>query len=130
LGGTGVVYVDSASGINPHTPLTGKNSTTEPNWQNSQLNATEQLIVFESVQCGYCRLFDKEVLSVWKKPIPIVATNATTTPNGWTLTQALFATPTTVLFKNRQEVARYTGYQGASQFWQWLDEATSGKQML
>ncbi|MFZ2450318.1 MAG: peptide-methionine (S)-S-oxide reductase MsrA [Methylovulum miyakonense] len=121
LGGTGVAYTDPASGINPHTPLTGKNATTEPNWQNSQLNATEQLIVFESVECGYCRLFDKEVLSNWKNPIPIVATNATTPPNGWTLAQPLFATPTIVLFRNKQEVSRYTGYQGAAAFWQWVN---------
>lgn len=129
LGGTGVAYADPASDINPHTPLTGKNATTEPSWQNSQLNAAEQLIVFESVECGYCRLFDKDVLSVWKNPIPIVATNLTKPPNGWKLTQALFATPTIVLFRNKQEVGRYTGYQGKVAFWQWLGGVASGKGM-
>ncbi len=129
LGGTGVAYADPASDINPHTPLTGKNATTEPSWQNSQLNAAEQLIAFESVECGYCRLFDKEVLSNWKNPIPIVATHATTPPNGWTLTQPLFATPTIVLFRNKQEVGRYIGYQGKAAFWQWLGGVASGKAM-
>ncbi|MDD2725225.1 MAG: peptide-methionine (S)-S-oxide reductase MsrA [Methylovulum sp.] len=129
LGGTGVAYTDPASGINPHTPLTGKNAATGSNWQNSQMSTTEQLIAFESVDCGYCRLFDKEVLSVWKNPIPIVATHASTPPNGWTLTQPLFATPTIVLFRNKQEVARYTGYQGVAAFWQWLGGAASGNQL-
>lgn len=129
LGGTGVAYADPASGIKPHTPLAQKASATEANWQTDQLNTTEQLIVFESVECGYCRLFDKDVLSVWKNAIPIVATNATKPPNDWKLTQALFATPTIVLFRNKQEVARYTGYQGAEAFWQWLGGATSGKAM-
>jgi len=126
LGGTGVAYADPASGINPHTPMMAK-PTIEPSWQNIQLNATEQLIVFESLECGYCRLFDKDVLSVWKNPIPIVATNSTLPPNGWTLNQALFATPTIVLFRSKQEVARYTGYQGAAPFWRWLAGVASGK---
>ena len=68
--------------------------------------------------------FDKEVLSTWNKPIPIAAANLTIPPDGWKLKQALFGTPTIVLFRNQQEVARYTGYQGADKFWHWLLENT------
>ena len=59
--------------------------------------------------------------------MPIVATNLTAPPSDWTLKQPLIATPTIVLFKNQHEVARYTGYQDARQFWQWLEGETSGK---
>jgi peptide methionine sulfoxide reductase msrA/msrB len=67
------------------------------------------------------------VLSTWKNPIPIVSTYLTTLPNGWKLNQELFATPTLVLFRNQHEVARYTGYQGAQQFWKWFNFETLSK---
>ncbi|WP_326500927.1 peptide-methionine (S)-S-oxide reductase MsrA [Methylomicrobium sp. Wu6] len=124
LGGTGVAYLDPhlpAHGEKDHQPQVAANSLdAEPTWQQIKLNAEEQLIAFEAIDCGYCRQFDKEVLSTWKNPIPIVSTNLTEPPSGWTLSQELLATPTIVLFRNRQEVARYTGYQGAQKFWEWL----------
>lgn len=92
-------------------------------WQNVALNVGEQLIAFEADDCGYCRQFDKEVLAVWKNPLPIVSTHLTAPPEGWKLNGELFATPTIVLFRDRQEVARYTGYRGAGDFWRWLSEA-------
>ncbi|OAI30082.1 thioredoxin family protein [Methylomonas koyamae] len=78
------------------------------------------MIAFEAEDCGYCRQFDKQVLSGWSQTMPIVAVNASQPPDGWNLKSALFATPSIVLFCNRREVARYTGYQGAEKFWQWL----------
>ncbi|MEQ1635257.1 MAG: peptide-methionine (S)-S-oxide reductase MsrA [Methylococcales bacterium] len=123
LGGSGVAYSDpslATRGEQRHsTPLADKTAETG-RWQQIKLNTKQQLIAFEAVECGYCRQFDKEVLATWKNPIPIVSTNATTPPNGWQLKQALFATPTIVLFKDQQEIARYTGYQGVQPFWQWL----------
>ena len=124
LGGIGVAYVDPALGDQYHsTPLAAKQADAE-NWEQVKLNNQEQLIAFEAVDCGYCRKFDKEVLATWKHPIPIHPTNSTIPPKGWKLNQSLFATPTMVLFKNQQEVARYTGYQGAEKFWQWLATET------
>ncbi len=125
LGGMGVAYVDpsqpSRGEQHNSTPLASKPVQPEQNWPPIELNSKEQLIAFEAVDCGYCRQFDKEVLSTWKNPIHIVTTNLTTPPKDWTLNEALFATPTIVLFRNQQEIARYTGYQGAQQFWEWLN---------
>jgi peptide methionine sulfoxide reductase msrA/msrB len=127
LGGTGVTYLDPDMPVRGENPPTAQVAAAEQNWQQIKLNTTEQLIAFEAVDCGYCRLFDKEVLSTWKNPISIVSTNLTTPPDGWKLNQALFATPTIVLFRDQKEVARYIGYQGAQQFWEWLGDATLSK---
>ncbi len=128
LGGIGVTYSDPSRADGHHSmPLAGKSAQSEQNWQQIKLNSKEQLIAFEAVDCVYCRQFDKEVLSTWKNKLPIVATNSTTPPKDWKLNQTLFATPTIVLFRNQREVARYTGYQGAEKFWQWLGHATLSK---
>ena len=127
MGGTGVAYVDPSTPIRGNAQAATKTIDPEQEWQPIQLNSKQQLIAFEAVECGYCRRFDKEVLSTWKNSIAIVATNLTTPPKGWQLNQALFATPTIVLFRNQQEVARYTGYQGTKHFWTWLEEAASSQ---
>jgi peptide methionine sulfoxide reductase msrA/msrB len=124
VGGTGVAYLDPDRPARTKKPHSMQAAAAGENWQHIKLNAKEQLIAFEAVECAYCRQFDKDVLSTWKNPISIVSTNSTTPPDGWKLTQALFATPTIVLFKDRQEVSRYTGYQGAQLFWEWLGDAT------
>ena len=128
LGGTGVTYKDtdqSTSGDVAHaTKLAVKAQLPKQNWSQFKLDSQQQLIAFEADECDFCRQFDKEVLSTWNKPIPIAAANLTIPPDGWKLKQALFGTPTIVLFRNQQEVARYTGYQGADKFWQWLLENT------
>jgi peptide methionine sulfoxide reductase msrA/msrB len=130
LGGTGVAYLDpnlsSPDKQHHSTPLANSTAQSEQNWHQIKLNTEEQLIAFEAVDCGYCRQFDKEVLSTWNSPISIVSINSVTPPKDWKLNQELFATPTIVLFRNKQEVARYTGYQGAQQFWQWLGSETKG----
>jgi len=129
LGGTGVAYVDPdmpAQGGNAYTALAAaKTVSPEQYWRKIKLNSKEQIIAFEAEECGYCKQFDKEVLSSWNSPIPIFSTNVTSAPDGWKLNQELFATPTIVLFRNRQEVARYTGYQGAQSFWNWLSNETA-----
>jgi peptide methionine sulfoxide reductase msrA/msrB len=131
LGGIGVAYLDPSMptrGENTHTAqVATKTSGSEKTWQQIKLNTKEQLIAFEAVECGYCKQFDKEVLSTWKNPISIISTYLTTPPSGWKLNQELFATPTLVLFRNQHEVARYTGYQGAQQFWKWLNYETLSK---
>ena len=124
LGGTGIAYLDPSMPIGSEKPPTTQSADSGQDWQQIQLNTEEQLIAFEAVECGYCRQFDKEVLSSWKNPLPIVSSNLTTPPDGWTLNQELFATPTIVLFRNQHEIARYTGYQGAQHFWKWLADAT------
>jgi peptide methionine sulfoxide reductase msrA/msrB len=131
LGGIGVAYLDPSMptrGENTHTAqVATKTSGSEKTWQQIKLNTKEQLIAFEAVECSYCKQFDKEVLSTWKNPISIISTYLTTPPSGWKLNQELFATPTLVLFRNQHEVARYTGYQGAQQFWKWLNYETLSK---
>jgi peptide methionine sulfoxide reductase msrA/msrB len=125
LGGTGVAYADPALGYKPHsTSLPAKQMGVE-NWDQVKLNIKEQLIAFEAIDCGYCRKFDKDVLATWENSIPIHSTNSILPPKGWKLNEALFATPTIVLFRDQQEVARYTGYQTADQFWQWLTAETT-----
>jgi peptide methionine sulfoxide reductase msrA/msrB len=128
LGGTGVAYFDPSMpnlGENAHaTQLAAKKPGSKENWQQIKLNTKEQIIVFEAIECGYCKQFDKEVLSTWKGPIPIVSTYLTTPPSDWELNQDLFATPTIVIFRNKLEVARYTGYQGTQQFRKWLHDET------
>jgi peptide methionine sulfoxide reductase msrA/msrB len=119
-----------AHGGNSHnTHAAAKTAEPEPTWEQIKLNTQEQLIAFEAVDCGYCRQFDKEVLSDWKNPVPIVSTNLTTPPRGWKLNRDLFATPTIVLFRNRQEVARYTGYHGVQPFWAWMGNETGSTQV-
>lgn len=122
LGGVGVAYFDPERNDPAHaTPIDSAGA--KSSWQAVKLDAEEQLIAFESAECGYCKRFDQEVLAAWKHPVPIVSTQSTAPPDGWRLDRALYGTPTIVLFKNRREVARYTGYQGAPNFWQWLADA-------
>ncbi len=126
LGGTGVAYFDPSMPAkieNIHaTPLVSKTANSEQNWQQVNLHTEEQLIAFGAEDCGYCKQFHNEVLATWHDSVPIVTTNLTTLPVGWTLKQELFATPTIVLFRNKEEISRYTGYQGALKFWNWLAE--------
>lgn len=117
LGGTGVKY--PASGQSATQTTTGSNLT-QP-LDGKDLNFAQQLVIFEAEHCEFCKLFDKEVLNQWQAAVPVVATMNTNPPAGWTLEKPLFATPTIVLFRNGQEVTRYTGYNGEqANFWKWL----------
>lgn len=113
LGGTGVPYPlqNQAPGlVASHPPLNAKD-----------LNADQQLIVFEAEDCAFCKQFKQEILSHWQADVAVVTSLSPNPPSGWKLAKELFATPTIVLFKHGAEVARYTGYNGdKTRFWQWL----------
>ncbi len=127
LGGTGVKY--------PHVAMAGKTdadastitaNAKEPPLDSSKLAHDKQLVVFEAVDCPYCKKFHEEVQSKWHGNVPIVSTLSTQAPTGWTLAKPLFATPTIVLFEDGKETSRYTGYNGDQhRFWGWL-----GQQLL
>jgi len=90
------------------------------------LNAARQLVVFETAGCGFCKLFQDQILADWKSPVPVARSGTPQPPTGWTLEQPVFAAPTMVLFEGGREVARFTGYDGeAPRFWTWL-----GQQLL
>ncbi|MDH2917485.1 MAG: peptide-methionine (R)-S-oxide reductase MsrB [Gallionella sp.] len=85
------------------------------------LSFERQLIVFEGVDCAYCRKFKADVLDGWKSPVAITRTLDFNAPQGWSLEKTVFATPTIVLFEKGKEVSRYTGYNGEkARFWEWL----------
>ncbi|MEQ1532272.1 MAG: peptide-methionine (R)-S-oxide reductase MsrB [Sideroxydans sp.] len=85
------------------------------------LNFERQLIVFEGIDCVYCRQFKADVMDSWKSPVAITRTLNLNVPKGWTLDKPVFATPTIVLFERGKEVSRYTGYNGEkARFWEWL----------
>ena len=109
LGGTGVKFgLDAEVAATP--PLDG-----------SMLRADRQLVVYEAEDCPYCEKFEAEVLASWKADVPIAKTRSQKAPAGWTLAGPLLGTPTSVLFQQGREVARFTGYAGdAKKFWQWL----------
>lgn len=116
LGGTGVAYdagrdgTDAASAVAAH-----------PRLDADALSFDRQLIVFEAEDCPFCALFKREILDHWRGQAAISATLSPQPPEGWSLEKPLFATPTTVLFKDGREVSRYTGYNGdQGRFWTWL----------
>lgn len=114
LGGTGVRYPD-------HTREAAAAREPDKPGPDVGLNHSRQLVVFEAVDCAYCRQFKAEILDHWKAEVPIVRTFSTKPPDGWQLEKALFATPTIVLFEKGREISRFTGYNGDRQrFWKWL----------
>jgi peptide methionine sulfoxide reductase msrA/msrB len=119
LGGAGVNY--PAQGDTRSSISAGVASGSAKPLEGKALNFNRQLVVFEAVDCGYCKQFKKEVLDHWKSDVPVVRTMNPNPPTGWVLEKALFATPTIVLFEKGKEVSRYTGYNGEQKrFWHWL----------
>lgn len=113
LGGTGVAYPGAETNLGPVAQV--------PPLCAADLHADRQLIVFEAHDCPFCAQFKKDILADWHSPAPVVATLNPNPPAGWTLDEALFATPTIVWFEQGKEVSRYTGYNGdKDRFWQWL----------
>jgi peptide methionine sulfoxide reductase msrA/msrB len=109
-GGTGIAF--------PGHALPKKNSVAA--LDGSKL-AKQQLIVFEAEDCPFCKQFEQDILTHWKSPAQVVTTKSKLPPTGWTLNDALWATPTIVFFENGKETGRYTGYDGdQSRFWNWL----------
>ena len=120
LGGVGIAYADANMPSLPSPSAKGAGTDASLlSWDNVALNSNEQLIAFEATDCAYCKKFNSEIGNQWQHPTPLVKTHLTQLPKGWTLKEALFATPTIVYFKNKTEVARFTGYTNAQAFWQW-----------
>jgi peptide methionine sulfoxide reductase msrA/msrB len=114
LGGTGVKYPGVKTGMQASAPAA-------PRLEGKALSQGRQLVVFEAVDCAFCKQFKAEVLDHWKSEVPITRTLNPNPPTGWKLEKTLFATPTIVLFEKGQEVSRYTGYNGDKiRFWKWL----------
>ncbi|MDR1853962.1 MAG: peptide-methionine (S)-S-oxide reductase MsrA, partial [Azoarcus sp.] len=118
LGGTGVPWPQpTVAGATPRPAAAAKVAPLST----AGLAVERQLIVFEAEDCAFCKRFRAEVLRDWKSPVPVATTFSVEPPQGWRLEKALFATPTVVLFEQRREVARYTGYNGEKdKFWRWL----------
>lgn len=113
LGGTNVPYPSAEGQTKPQASVAPLSS--------DDLNQAQQLIVFEAKDCAFCDLFKTEILQNWQADVAVTTSLSPEAPKGWELSKPLFATPTIVLFKNGQEVSRYTGYNGDQQrFWQWL----------
>jgi methionine-S-sulfoxide reductase len=118
LGGTGVRF---PSGINPDAAVAQSFKPLDP----TRLSQHEQLIVFEAEHCPFCKLFREQVLNGWNAGVPITTTLSPLPPKGWKLKKSLWATPTTVLFRDGVEVVRYTGYDGKKKrFLDWLGSNT------
>ncbi len=114
LGGTGIAYPRTSSATAAESPAAAV-------LDSATLDRGRQLIVFEAVDCAYCKQFKAEVLDHWQSDVAVARTLKTEPPDGWVLQKALFATPTIVLFENGREVSRFTGYDGDSKrFWTWL----------
>jgi peptide methionine sulfoxide reductase msrA/msrB len=121
LGGTGVKYPLAGATSGTSTVMSSVPAATAKPLDGKTLHFNRQLVVFEAKECGYCKLFKKEILDHWKSDVPVVSTLNTNAPSGWALEKTLFATPTIVLFEKGKEVSRYTGYNGdQKRFWHWL----------
>jgi peptide methionine sulfoxide reductase msrA/msrB len=115
LGGTGVSYPGSKKN---HQTQSSIATDIDP----ESLNLQQQLVVFESEECHFCKQFKADILGHWQAKVKIVSTLSRQPPIGWKLKKNLFATPTIVLFEQGIEVSRYTGYNGNQEkFWQWLE---------
>lgn len=118
LGGVNVAY--PATERTKHTTAATSTQSTQP-IDSKDLNFAQQLVVFESENCEFCAQFKHDILDHWRSDMPVVTTMNPNPPVDWVLDKSLFASPTMVLFKEGQEVARYTGYNGEKEkFWQWL----------
>lgn len=123
LGGLNISYREPPAAKADFTPMSRDKADSKTSWQNVKLNPQAQLIVFGAETCPYCKAFEKEILSSWKQTMPIHYTYSQNPPANWTLKGELEGTPTIVYFKDRQEVARYTGYRGTDDFWSWYKKA-------
>lgn len=118
LGGTGVAYPRTAATASSPLPTAPAAAAA---LDAGRLDFARQLVVFESDECPYCELFQRDLLNQWTSPVAVARSLSPQPPQGWTLQKAVFATPTIVLFERGKEVSRYTGYSGERErFWKWL----------
>lgn len=121
LGGIGIKYPLTNRQISPNNLPANSANNAAPPLDGKALNFWQQLVVFESENCEFCKQFDDDILTHWQSDIPVIATKNAAPPAGWELATPLFAAPTVVLFRNGKEVSRYTGYHGEkANFWKWL----------
>lgn len=124
LGGTKVKF---PSGMK-HS---GDTASEFPPLDPAQLSQKEQLIVFEAEHCPFCKLFKEQVMDSWSAQTPIASSMSPQAPKGWKLQKELWATPTIVLFRDGEEVHRYTGYNGEkTRFWEWLGFSTLSEEEI
>jgi len=87
------------------------------------------LIMFEASWCGYCKQFKREVEPNYRStrigrqiPLRLVRVGGNV---GFKLRGPVSGYPTFVLVDHGVEVARFSGYDGASDFYQSLADAAS-----
>src|SRR5210317_41750 len=83
-----------------------------------------QIVVYEAEDCSSCHRFKKDVTDAWQSEIAL--TEAYDFNNSSIqLSEPIVVTPTIVMTKNQQEIARYTGYDGdKKRFWEWVSLQT------
>ncbi len=83
-----------------------------------------QLVLFETRDCLYCRLFDRHVTpaylaSPWQRRAPLKRVNLFRQGSGgYGLSAPITVLPTVVLFRDGREVGRITGFTGKPRFFQ------------
>ncbi|NCV53461.1 MAG: peptide-methionine (R)-S-oxide reductase [Betaproteobacteria bacterium] len=78
-----------------------------------------QIVVYEAEDCSSCHRFKKDVTDAWQSEIALTETYDFN-DSSIQLNEAIVVTPTIVMTKNQQEIARYTGYDGdKKRFWEW-----------
>ena len=103
----------------------GDQKLNDDNRLDGNILADKQLVVFESKTCGSCKAFERDVTANWKPSFAIKNTYSLEVPVGWTLKEAVWATPTIVMFEGGKEISRYTGYDGdPKEFWRWFGMQT------
>jgi len=75
LGGTGVKYPGGKTGMQAAAP-------NAPQLEGTALSQGKQLVVFEAVDCAFCKQFKAEVLDHWKADVPITRTLNPNAPTG------------------------------------------------
>lgn len=96
-------------------------STPESPTMSSTPSHDMQLWVFTAPDCSVCLRFKQDIAGHWQARIALQEHPSLQPPAGLTLSKPIQATPTIVLFRDGQEISRFTGYGGEKErFWQWL----------
>ena len=83
-----------------------------------------QIVVYEAEDCSSCHRFKKDVTDTWQSEVALTETYDFN-DSSIQLNEPIVVTPTIVMTKNQQEIARYTGYDGdKKRFWEWVSLQT------
>ena len=83
-----------------------------------------QIVVYEAEDCSSCHRFKKDVTDAWQSEVALTETYDFN-DSSIQLNEPIVVTPTIVMTKNQQEIARYTGYDGdKKRFWEWVSLQT------